>query len=260
MSSEPYVTRDDQLGLKPEKPRGRGRGPGRGRGRTTTKQKGSGKGSHKEAPEKDEKDEGWWEEEWYNEYGPPDEEWAHESWGTSGYHWDAYAWNDGNESLGKLKDVEEQQTKKKAKKFAKPVAEPTGQSTGNETKQRKRTTEIQKTEPQKKARKAERPTSQEPDALPRDKDVPKIRKYLELYADNPATSVTEEMKVEMKTRLKVSNLQQCRLNIYWKTGRVGCTSRSAKRDLCSFSFNDIDGPNFMSRLAVALKCAKLFVT
>ena len=93
-----------------------------------------------------------------------------------------------------------------------------------------------------------------------EKDMPKIQKYVDAYKDDSATEATQEMRDGMRAKLKASNLQECRLNIYWRTKAVGCTSRSLGKDIAYFNFNDVEGLNYMSKLAAALRCAKLFVT
>ena len=89
----------------------------------------------------------------------------------------------------------------------------------------------------------------------------KIKKYYKLFKDRERTAATEEIKNEMKSNLQCGkDLTECRLNIYWHVPSCGVTSKSKKKDLAHFAFNDIEDCTYMSSLALALKCAELFVT
>ena len=89
----------------------------------------------------------------------------------------------------------------------------------------------------------------------------KIKKYYKLFQDRDETAATDEIKNEMKSRLQCGKaLTECRLNIYWQGPKCGVTSKSNKKDIAHFTFNDVEDITYMSSLALALKCAELFVT
>ena len=134
----PYVTRKDQLNMKPEKARGRGKGRGRGRGRGMTgtaregeetergtdRGRGRGRGKTKnsrsgQSAHGEPQDQDWWDETWEAGWGHPDEEWATDGWGDSGYRWDSYAWWEGKGALEELADTSDAKTKKRKSPAAK---------------------------------------------------------------------------------------------------------------------------------------------
>ena len=92
---------------------------------------------------------------------------------------------------------------------------------------------------------------------PPPKKVRKIQKFVALYWDDATTTVaTDDIKHEMKSQLKP--LTTCRLNIYWKTSACGCTYRETGKDVAHFYFGKETG-YYMTRLAMAVKCAEMFV-
>lgn len=290
--SEPFVTRQEQLALKPEKTRGRGRGRGRGTAR--------GRGGAKDASKDDDKTgkckktkaankveaedscEAKWEEDWWGHN--EEEAWGYDDWGTSGAHWDTYARYCGDEALYDIKGAEkktpedtantEEPKKKKSRRDGKApktkennratLKEPSAASTSKQ-KRKKECSEVEKKESrtEKKPRNQGKRRMQEEDtetaAEVYEGDIPKIKKYIEAYKDSSLTEIGNEERNEMRARNKVSGLQECRLNVYWKTPAVGCTSKSLKKDIAYFNFKD-EAVNYMSNIAAALKCGKLFVT
>ena len=282
--------------MKPEKSKGRGRGRGRGgsgRGRgqsTEAKEKPkrqSRDGSKKrKATEGTEDVDAWYEESWNDGYGHPDEQWAHEDYGTSGYHWDGYAWAEGKHALQSIKDqdkandgkakkakknkekeeeqVEGPQERKKAKKADK-TEKTSNPSAGSKAKTKLQETSTVKEKKQKKRKDEEVAQVEEPSSIqeriePPPKKVRKIQKYVSLYFDNPTEKVDEILKEDLKSNLAQFKFQECRLNIYWKNPACGCTSKSKGKDLAHFFFPADDRLNYMTRLAMALKCAEMFVT
>lgn len=88
-----------------------------------------------------------------------------------------------------------------------------------------------------------------------------MRKNYKLFQDRDETAATDEIKNEMKSRLQCGKaLTECRLNIYWQGPKCGVTSKSNKKDIAHFTFNDVEDITYMSSLPLALKCAELFVT
>ena len=154
-SEEPYVTRNDQLALKPDQERGRGRGRGRGKG---DRGKGRGRAAEKnkaQPPKKEENWDNWYDQTWYDEWGRPDEEWGTEGWGQSAYYWDKHAWQDGKVSLQKLQDDKSDPKKRKSAKSADKKEE-----VAEDAKEPDETAEI----PKKKAKKKQNETAAEPSA------------------------------------------------------------------------------------------------
>ena len=123
---ESYITRQDQLNMKPERGnRGRGRGgKGRGRGRGSTKET-----KHKMEKMSDEKWD-WWNQAWIDEWGHPDEEWFSDGYGDSSYYWDRYAWHEGAESLEQL-ETETKKGKGKQPEEKEPVEKKKVKKTGD---------------------------------------------------------------------------------------------------------------------------------
>jgi len=282
------------LGLKPAKSesrgRGRGKGRGRGRGRGKTKEETNQRKGKDTKPRKKggqsevEDDQDWWLDESEAGWGDPGEEWEEDDWEASGYDRDGddYGWHDESQPSKKAKKAKEtpevtgskkKQPKAKPAKAPKsslrktPVPEPTAASSPKPKRKNQNSGE-EKNEHQKvkKPRKNDKQCTKDTEqaeqapAMIYEKDMPKIQKYVDAYKDDSATEATQEMRDGMRAKLKASNLQECRLNIYWRTKAVGCTSRSLGKDIAYFNFNDVEGVNYMSKLAAALKCAKLFVT
>ena len=326
----PYVTRKDQLNMKPEKARGRGKGRGRGRGMTGTAREGeetrrgtdrgrgrgrgktknsrSGQSAHGEPQDQD-----WWDETWEAGWGHPDEEWATDGWGDSGYRWDSYAWWEGKGALEELADTSDAKTKKRkspAAKEADPsheaapttkgkdVKRPTSSSSGKKPPKKSKHPEAEETaEPAasktaakrtnkkklehadvadegggKKAKKKKQNKTPEAEEMPDAEEheeteqvpvptdfIKKIKKYYKLFCQMEETEATQEIKDEMKSRLNGGPLLECRLNSYWKLATCGVTSRSKKKDIAHFNFNDIEGISYMCALSLCIKCAELFV-
>ena len=258
--------------MKPERGRGRGRGKGRGRGRgkspVAKKDKTDKKGKENTKNAKGEKgdQENWWNEEWYGQYGHPDEYWAHEDWGSAGWSWDGYAWCEGQVAL------EEMSHEKQGKKRR-------NEGEGEETKQpatthkrakgaRSLKSKEQETlsgasaeKPKKKCKKEKDEEEAEINQALLKKDTKEIQKYIALFSGKQkAKDVTDKLKEEIRSNLQLSELVEGRLNIYWKRPACGVHSRSQKFDLATFAIPDADDVNFVCRLAAAVKCGELFVT
>ena len=91
-------------------------------------------------------------------------------------------------------------------------------------------------------------------------DIMAIRKFYKQYKDDDSTKASKEMKDLLKGSLGVGHLTECRLNIYWQTPACGVTSKTHSKDIAHFNFNqDVHGENYMTKLAIALKCAAMFV-
>ena len=159
------------------------------------------------------------------------------------------------------KEAQIDRTKKECKR-----SDPSAASA--ETKQKPKRSRKQDTAaaPKQKSKKAKKEIEEtaevEPQRLePPPKKIRKIQKYVTLYKENTATAADPDIKVDMKSNLKISELNECRLNIYWKTSACGCTSYSINKDIAYFKFGGHDPRwNFMTRMAMAMKCAEMFIT
>ena len=290
------MTRKDQLTMKPDKQtkgRGRGRGRGRGgRGRGKSEETGNPKKRNQRSGQSDPYDENWWLDQWESDYGKHGEEWGHEGWGGKEYYWDNYGWWEAQSALHQLTSNDEVEDNKQKPKNAKKAkkAETTAKETTAKTKKSKvskeeapstkaskaaKTTESDSSRPKRKAKdqeeecppaKATKSTKKKQDAQ-QVSDSEKatltrqIAKYHNKYKDNTCKLMKDgEEKEEMKSKLKLDRFQECRLNIYWKLGTCGVTSKSKKKDIAHFSFPDLTDKSYMSRLSVCLVCASIFVT
>ena len=299
---QPYVTRQQQLDMKPDKSEGRGRGRGRGtggrgRGRgsqaapTNKKEKGDDNQSAKRKKGKNAKQDQADDEDWYGE-GYVDEEWGYQG---GKEQWDQYALACSSTALDELRQDEDKKDRKgrkhtgkeekeasassktKQPKASKPPgkkqvqqeAEEAEEATKTERKKRKpehqEAGESQKISTEKKGKKAQK-TDQQQDAAqhsqhymdPPPKKVRKIQNFVALYWDDAKTAVaTQDIKDDMRSRLK--EIKACRLNIYWKTSACGCTYKETSKDVAHFFFGKNMG-SYMTRLAMAVKCAEMFVT
>ena len=93
------------------------------------------------------------------------------------------------------------------------------------------------------------------------KDTMAIRKFYKQYKDDESITASKDMKDLLKGNLGVGNLTECRLNIYCLTPASGVTSKTHSKDLAHFNFNqDFTDENYMTKLAITLKCAEMFVT
>ena len=93
------------------------------------------------------------------------------------------------------------------------------------------------------------------------KDTMAIRKFYKQYKDDESITASKDMKDLLKGNLGVGNLTECRLNIYWRTPACGVTSKTHSKDIAHFNFNqDFTDENYMTKLAITLKCAEMFVT
>lgn len=263
------MTRQQQLDMKPERGRGRGRGKGRGRGRG----RGNSSGAKKEKTDKKGKghdpkgdDESWWDQAWSNEYGQPDEYWAHEDWGSAGWKWDEYAWLEGSSALQEMERKPSQKRRNEGDEDEEEAKQSATKAKKKEEKSRKK--QEQETpsgasaeNPKKKHKKAKENEEVEIDQVQLKKDTKKIQKYIALFSGKkPCEDVSDKLKEEIRAHLQLSELVEGRLNIYWKRPACGVHSRSQKFDLATFAMPDVDGAHFVSRLAAAVKCAELFVT
>jgi hypothetical protein len=149
-------------------------------------------------------------------------------------------------------------------------------SAGSTSKKRKPACEKaadQSSEPakKKKAKTAKAEENQPPPPPPRPsrplikhggrKDIMAIRKFYKQYKDDESITASQDMKDLLKGNLRVGNLTECRLNIYWRTPACGVTSKTHSKDIAHFNFNqDFTDENYMTKLAITLKCAAMFVT
>ena len=270
-----YLTRQEQLNMKPDRGgRGRGRGKGRGRGRgnkagagsvdsSKQKQSKTTKGSKTKNAQQDDDD--WWNQAWTKEYGHPDESWGHEDWGSEGWSWDEYAWWEGQHAL---QDMGQDNDKKRMKQDKGGPEEPPKKKT-KEKKTEKTETETPSAasaEPPKKKPKKDKNGKEEVEinSAQLKKDKKKIQQFIALFpahAGKKNKIISDGLKEEMRSHLLLSELVECRLNIYWTRPACGVHSRSLKCDLATFAIPDPDGSfPVVSRLAAAVKCGELFVT
>lgn len=286
------MTRKDQLTMKPDKKptKGRGRGRGRagrgGRGRGMSELKSNPKKPNQRSGQSDAYDENWWLDEWEYEYGKPGEEWCHEGWGGKEYYWDNYGWWEGQSALHQLNNNDEvkdnKQKQKNAKNAEKEALETTAKTRkSKESNKEPPSTKVSKiagsdsSRPKRKAKdqeeecppaKAAKSTTKKKQALQVSESekatlTKRISKYHNRYQDNTCKLVKDyDEREEMRSRLKLEKLHECRLNIYWTQGTCGVTSKTKKKDICHFSFPDLTDQSYMSRLSICLVCASLFVT
>lgn len=213
-----------------------------------------------------------------------------------GIHWDKYAWLDGQQALQdihKEQDTADQQDHKTKKqksnskrktqgkeeeqkdrtKKASKRSEPSAASAENVQKPKLSRKQDTSAAPKQKAKKAKKETEETETAevepppglaqrlAPPPKKIRKIQKYVTPYKDSTATAADASIKVDMRSSLRISEFNECRLNIYWKTSACGCTSYSKNKDIAYFNFGGNDARwNYMTRMAMALKCAEMFVT
>lgn len=272
---------------------GRGGGEGRGRGgRGQAKGRGGAKdesnaGGNQEAntTQENHHDSEWWEG--WEEY---EEDWTNDAWGGTGWHWDQYAQSDAKQSWHYLSESHampskpEQPSKNDKKEQKRSKGETSTTETEEKTKpkpKRSKTNKDSETKPAGKKRKSKEETQDAaassaaepkkaarrrkeatPEATPSEanpKHVKKIKQFFGKFALDKSTEATQEIKDWLLGELKLDSLTECRLNKYWKVPSCGVTSKSKKKDIAHFSFKDIPEIMFVPALALALKCAELFV-
>ena len=263
--------------MKPARGKGRGGGKGRGRGQAAAASKddelsgslrsrGRGRATttkaRKKAQSHEKSNDDWSNKQWQQEW---EEEAAY--YGSANY-WDQYALQSGMESQRELEEEQEHQddgnTADKAKKKKTNTektatrSEPSAASSSSKRKQESDAL------PEKTKRKKQNVEEQEPHAVPEatanSKDVSKIRSFMDIYKNIQKEAPTDILKAEWKSALNIGNMKEIRWNPYWKTGAVGCRSRTTGKDIAHFNFHEFEDHNYMSRVTVALKCCKLFVT
>ena len=273
--------------LKPEKGergrgrgRGKGKGRGRGRGQSSKDANEQGKKSKKPAPRdpNHESEWGWWGNTWYDEHGYPIDQWTCEKHGVYSDHaWDGYVWWDGQESIQKLSqqkskvetpDTTEEPANKRKRNAAtrdrKDDVTPAAASTKTPAPKRKKKTEetpaeVPKTPP-KRMRGKQKEVVEPPKSEVDQKDIEKeLQEFIEPYKISTCTEISDALKEELKGKLHTDSYKSCRLNIYWKKPACGTHAYSEKKDVANFYFQNAEH-GYAVRLALALKCADMFVT
>lgn len=97
---------------------------------------------------------------------------------------------------------------------------------------------------------------------PNPKHVEEVQKYVNKFKDINSEKPDDKLKLKMKGKLRIPDMNECRLNVYWKNPACGCHSYSTSSDISHFYFHKIEVTNgsYMTRLAMALKCAEMFVS
>ena len=235
----------------------------------------------------------WWVGTWYETWAY-DGNWEDTA---AGRYWDAQAYESGQKAKKDMEEMNEpakkttvnkrdkpdatpaEETKpKKAKKTrAKKCKEPLASAASATTKQsktKKAKTEDEETNNEKakgKKRKAKEEGEDETQDVQPDPEFDKwitslksehkknIKEFLAIYRKDGSEAITEETKMDMKDRLDNENMVEIRFNPYWKTAACGCHSRTLGKDLIRFAWNAGTGLRFVARMALAIKCAELFV-
>ena len=234
----------------------------------------------------------WWVGTWY-------ETWAYDgNWEdtAAGRYWDAHAYESGQKAKKDMEEMSEPAKRKTANKRDKPDVTPAEETkakkaketrakkckeplasaasaTTTQSKTKKAKTEDEETNNEKakgKKRKAKEEGEDETKDVEPDPEFDKwmtslksqhkkeIKEFLAIYRKDDGETITDGTKMDMREKLD-QHLEEIRLNIYWKSAACGCHSRNAGKDLIRFAWNAGTGLRFVARMALALKCAELFV-
>lgn len=209
------------------------------------------------------------EQAWYDEWEENDDE--HWEWdqGQPQRAFDRYAHLDGRVSMNNISsdktegkgtlikrsggDAAEGGKKKKTERESSKTPPSIEQ---NKEKKRRAQEEEEKEEVKKAKTREPEPNALVPQVLKHQTSM--IASYVkEMTGFQFSFPLTSDDKDRMKRDLPL--LEECRLNIYWKRPAVGVHSKSKKRDVAYFVIDGGD-PDYLFRLAAAVKAASMFVT